>query len=49
VAYNATITLSGLVNNIKVRCSKCGATLYVNPDSTKSGGGWRCPHCKTRH
>jgi transposase len=49
MGYKAGTQPSGLVNNVKVRCSKCGATLYVHPDSAKSGGGWECPHCGKRH
>jgi DNA-directed RNA polymerase subunit RPC12/RpoP len=47
--YKATGSPTGSVNNIKVRCSKCSATLYVHPNRASAGGGWECPHCKTRH
>ena len=47
--YTATTSPSGAVNNIKVKCSKCAATLYVHPSYASASGGWQCPHCKTRH
>jgi DNA-directed RNA polymerase subunit RPC12/RpoP len=49
MAYKATTNPTGLVNNIKVKCSKCSATLYVHPNHASASGGWECPHCKTRH
>jgi hypothetical protein len=49
MGYKATTQPTGLVNNVKVRCSTCGANLYVNPNSAKSGGGWECPHCRKCH
>jgi DNA-directed RNA polymerase subunit RPC12/RpoP len=49
MGYKAGTSAHGLVNNVKVRCSKCGATLFVNPNAAKSGGGWECPHCGKRH
>lgn len=47
MAYKATTKPTGLVNNVKVRCSQCGATLFVNPNYSKSG--WQCPHCSKQH
>jgi DNA-directed RNA polymerase subunit RPC12/RpoP len=47
--YQAKTKPEGLVNNIKVRCSGCSATLYVHPDHARSAGGWQCPHCGKRH
>ncbi len=49
MGYKATTGPGGLVNNVKVRCSKCGATLYVNPNAAKASGGWSCPQCGKRH
>jgi DNA-directed RNA polymerase subunit RPC12/RpoP len=49
MGYKATKSATGFVNNVKVKCSKCGANLYVNPNSAKAAGGWTCPHCGTRH
>jgi DNA-directed RNA polymerase subunit RPC12/RpoP len=45
--YKATTKPTGLVNNVKVKCSKCGANLFVNPNYSK--GGWRCPACNKQH
>lgn len=46
--YKATTKPTGLVNNVKVKCSKCGANLFVNP--SYASGGWQCPACnKQRH
>lgn len=47
--YRATAKPSGMVNNIRVRCSRCSAQLFVNPNHAKSSGGWQCPHCNQRH
>jgi DNA-directed RNA polymerase subunit RPC12/RpoP len=47
--YTATTSPSGSVNNIKVKCSACSASLYVNPNYASASGGWECPHCKKRH
>jgi hypothetical protein len=49
MGYKAGSKPTGLVNNAKVRCSQCGATLYVNPNSAKSSGGWTCPLCDKKH
>lgn len=45
--YKATSSPSGFVNNVKVCCSQCGASLYVNPNQSRSG--WECPRCGKRH
>jgi DNA-directed RNA polymerase subunit RPC12/RpoP len=45
--YKATTKPTGLVNNVKVKCSQCGANLFVNPNY--SGGGWQCPACNKQH
>jgi hypothetical protein len=47
--YKATTSPSGSVNNIKVTCSGCKASLCVNPNYASSSGGWECPHCGKRH
>jgi hypothetical protein len=47
--YQAKTSATGLVNNIKVKCRKCAATLYIDPRYATASGGWECPHCKTRH
>jgi DNA-directed RNA polymerase subunit RPC12/RpoP len=47
--YQAKTKPEGLVNNIKVKCSQCSATLYVHPDYARNAGGWECPHCRKRH
>lgn len=47
MGYKATNAPAGLVNNVKVKCSKCGASLFVNPNNSK--GGWQCPQCGARH
>lgn len=33
---------TGFVNNIKVRCKKCGTTQYLKPGP----GSWKCTSCK---
>jgi rubrerythrin len=45
--YKATTKPTGLVNNVKVKCRKCGANLFVNPNYSK--GGWQCPACNRQH
>ena len=47
--YKATTSPSGWTNNTKVRCSGCGATLYVRAEDVKKHSGWECPHCGKRH
>jgi transposase-like protein len=47
--YTATTSPSGSVNNVKVKCNGCSASLYVNPNYASASGGWECPHCKKRH
>ncbi len=39
MAFKATTSPTGWVNNIKVKCSKCGARLYVHPDRARASGG----------
>lgn len=45
----ATTSPSGWTNNQEVRCSGCGAKLYVNLNHARSQGGWECPLCGKRH
>jgi hypothetical protein len=47
--YIATEKPSGWVNPVKVKCSGCGANLFVNPNMVKTMSGWECPHCHKRH
>ena len=47
--YKATPRPAGMVNNVEVRCSGCGANLYVDPSKAKNTSGWECPHCGKRH
>jgi hypothetical protein len=49
MGYKATANPTGMLNNIKVQCAKCGANLYVNPNMAKSGGGSEWPHYGKRH
>lgn len=37
-----TAKVTGFVNNIKVRCSKCGTEQYLKPGP----GPWKCLACK---
>lgn len=39
----ATDRPSGMTNNQKVTCPKCGQQVYVNPNAAKRMGGWK--HC----
>jgi hypothetical protein len=47
--YIATEKPSGWVNPVQVKCSACGANLYVDPSKVKTMSGWECPHCHKRH
>ena len=47
--YKATPRPAGMVNNQPVRCSKCGASLYVDPSKVRTMSGWECPHCGAKH
>jgi transposase-like protein len=50
MAATATTKPTGMVNNVKVTCSGCGAReLYVNPIESQRQGGWKCPHCGKTH
>jgi transposase-like protein len=49
MAYTATTSPTGSVNNIKVKCSACSATLYVHPNHARASGGWKCPNCGKQH
>jgi ribosomal protein S27E len=49
MGYTATKSPTGSVNNIKVKCTKCSATLYVNPNYARASSGWQCPTCGTQH
>jgi hypothetical protein len=43
MAHKAGSKPTGLVNNAKVRCSQCGATLYVNPTAQNQAADGRAP------
>lgn len=47
--YKATMSPEGWVNNIKVKCTRCSANLYIHPGKARSAGGWECPACGKRH
>ena len=49
MVYVATTSPSGWTNNTEVRCSGCGAKLYVRPNDAQKMGGWECPQCHKRH
>ncbi len=36
---------SGMVNNVKVRCDKCGTEQYLSPGSDP----WVCYSCSKQH
>jgi DNA-directed RNA polymerase subunit RPC12/RpoP len=46
--YKAMTEPKGWTNPVKVRCSQCHATLYVNQTEAKRSGGWECPLCGKR-
>jgi DNA-directed RNA polymerase subunit RPC12/RpoP len=47
--YKAQTTHHGAVNNIKVKCTKCGTNLLICPPNVRAAGGWECPACGKKH
>jgi hypothetical protein len=49
MGYKASSKAGGWTNPIKVRCSQCSATLFINASAARNAGGWECPHCGRKH
>jgi hypothetical protein len=49
VAYKGTDKPAGAVNNVQVKCDKCGTSNYVIGSKVKSSGGWECRSCGHVH
>lgn len=48
--YKAQTSPSGMLTNpVKVTCTRCHASLYIQPSKAQASGGWECPACGKRH